>query len=87
MNAFTRDVACPAFASFFRRGFGRIMGDSAMVVMWPSRDAEAEDGSYSSVTLSQRKAPYETMPLPDPDPPFVAALDLASTTVRWLTCL
>jgi hypothetical protein len=63
------------------------MGDSAMVIMWPSRDAEAEDDSYASVTLSQRKAPYETMPLPDPDPPFVAALDLASTSVRCLTYL
>jgi hypothetical protein len=83
-----RDVACLAFAIFlFRRGFGRIMGDSAMVIMWPSRDAEAEDDSYASVTLSQRKAPYETMPLPDPDPPFVAALDLASTSVRCLTYL
>jgi hypothetical protein len=55
------------------------MGDSAMVIMWPSRDAE--DGTYGSVTLSQRKAPFETMPLPDPDPPFVAALELATTSV------
>jgi hypothetical protein len=56
------------------------MGDSAMVIMWPSRDAE--DGEYSSVTLSQRKAPYETMPLPDPDPPFLAELDVSATSVR-----
>jgi len=56
------------------------MGDSAMVIMWPSRDAE--DGEYSSVTLSQRKAPYETMPLPDPDPPFVAELEISGTSVR-----
>jgi hypothetical protein len=55
------------------------MGDSAMVVLWPSRDA---DGNYSSVTLSQRKAPYETMPLLDPDPPFIAMLSLADTSVR-----
>ena len=60
------------------------MGDSAMVIMWPSRDAAAEDGSYTSVTLSQRKAPYETMPLPDPDPPFIAALDISATSVRVL---
>ena len=56
------------------------MGDSAMVIMWPSRDAE--DGEYSSVTLSQRKAPYETMPLPDPDPPFLAKLEASTTSVR-----
>jgi hypothetical protein len=61
------------------------MGDSAMVIMWPERDAE--DGTYVSVTLSQRKAPFETMPLPDPDPPFVAALDLATTSVCVLTYL
>jgi len=60
-------------------GFGYSMGDSAMVIMWPSRDAE--DGEYSSVTLSQRKAPYETMPLPDPDPPFVAELEVSATSV------
>ncbi|KAN0138267.1 hypothetical protein V8E53_003730 [Lactarius tabidus] len=59
-------------------GFGRYMGDSAMVVVWPTRDA---DGNYSSVTLSQRKAPYETMPLPDLDPPFIAMLSLADTSV------
>jgi len=61
------------------------MGDSAMVIMWPSRDAE--DGEYSSVTLSQRKAPYETMPLPDPDPPFVAELEISGTSVRVLFSL
>jgi hypothetical protein len=63
------------------------MGDSAMVIMWPSRDAGAEDDSYTSATLSQRKAPYETMPLPDPDPPFVAKLDLSATSVRVLLYL
>lgn len=66
----------------FCRGFGHYMSDSAMVIMWPSRDAADADGSYSSVTLSQRKAPYETMPTPDLDPPFVATLDLAETSVR-----
>jgi len=55
------------------------MGDSAMVIMWPSHD---DDGSYTSpVTLSQRNAPYETMPMPDPDPPFIAALDLSTTSI------
>ena len=56
------------------------MRDSAMVIMWPTRDA---DGSYSSVTLSQRKAPFETMPTHDPDPPFIATLDLSETSVRF----
>ncbi|KAH9991814.1 hypothetical protein BJV77DRAFT_1006009 [Russula vinacea] len=59
-------------------GFGHLMSDSAMVIMWPSSDA---DGSYASVTLSQRKAPYETMPTPDPHPPFVATLELSETSV------
>jgi len=60
-------------------GFGHLMRDSAMVIMWPStRDA---DGSYTSVTLSQRKAPYETMPTLDPDPPFIATLDVSETSV------
>jgi len=59
------------------------MGDSAMVIMWPSHDAD--NGSYTSpVTLSQRKAPYETMPTPDPNPPFIAALDNSNTSVRSL---
>jgi hypothetical protein len=60
------------------------MADSAMVIMWPSRDDVDADvnGSNSSVTLSQRRAPYETMPTPDPDPPFVATLELAQTSVR-----
>ena len=65
--------------ALLRRGFGRFMRDSAMVIMWPTRD---EDGSYGSVTLSQRKAPYETMPTLDPDPPFIAALELSETSVR-----
>src|SRR6266852_4444155 len=67
----------------FCRGFGRMMRDSAMVIMWPTRDA-ADDGSYDSVTLSQRKAPYETMPTLDPDPPFNATLELSETSVRFL---
>ena len=69
---------------FCCRGFGHFMADSAMVIMWPSRDDVDADanGSNSSVTLSQRRAPYETMPTPDPDPPFVATLELAQTSVR-----
>ncbi|KAI0267059.1 hypothetical protein BC834DRAFT_93457 [Gloeopeniophorella convolvens] len=59
-------------------GFGRFMGDSPMVVMWPSRGA---DGEYNSVTLSQRSAPYETMPKVDPAPPFKATLSVADTLV------
>jgi hypothetical protein len=57
------------------------MSDSPMVIMWPSRRDDTDtDGYYASVTLSQRKAPYETMPTPDPDPPFVATLELAETS-------
>ncbi|KAH9954048.1 hypothetical protein BGW80DRAFT_439716 [Lactifluus volemus] len=49
-----------------------MMGGSPMVIMWPSRD---EDGSYASVTLSQRKAPFEVteehpqLALTQPAPP------------------
>ncbi|KAF8269293.1 hypothetical protein EI94DRAFT_1725757, partial [Lactarius quietus] len=57
-------------------GFGRSMADSPMVVVWPSR---GEDGNYNSVTLSQRKAPYEVMPKPDPHPPFVAKVSYINT--------
>ena len=57
------------------------MSDSPMVIMWPTRDDADADGYYASVTLSQRKAPYETMPTPDSDPPFVATLELAETSV------
>jgi hypothetical protein len=60
-------------------GFGRNMGDSAMVVVWPSR---GPSGNHDSVTLSQRKAPYEVMPTPDPHPPFVAKLSFTETWVR-----
>jgi len=55
------------------------MGDSPMVVVWPSRGAE---GKYTPVALSQRKAPYEVMPTPDPHPPFAARLLLTDTWVR-----
>ena len=55
------------------------MRGSPMVIMWPSRN---EDGSYGSVTLSQRKAPFEVMPKPDPNPPFTATLDMEGTSVR-----
>ncbi|KAH9055419.1 hypothetical protein EDB87DRAFT_1834174 [Lactarius vividus] len=59
-------------------GFGRNMADSPMVVVWPSRDA---DDGFGSVTLSQRKSPYETMPTPDPSPLFTAKLSLSDTSV------
>ncbi|KAH9023561.1 hypothetical protein EDB83DRAFT_1987869 [Lactarius deliciosus] len=59
-------------------GFGRNMGDSPMVVAWPSRGA---DGEYNSVALSQRKAPFEVMPTPDPHPPFTAKLSITDTYV------
>ncbi|KAH9053357.1 hypothetical protein EDB87DRAFT_1690378 [Lactarius vividus] len=59
-------------------GFGRNMGDSPMVVVWPSRGA---DGGYSSVAPSQCKAPYKVMPTPDPHPPFAAELSLTDTCV------
>ncbi|KAH9026561.1 hypothetical protein EDB84DRAFT_1579770 [Lactarius hengduanensis] len=57
-------------------GFGRNMGYSPMVVVWPSRGA---DGEYNSVALSRRKAPYEVMPKPDPHPPFTAKLSITDT--------
>ncbi|KAH9025289.1 hypothetical protein EDB85DRAFT_234038 [Lactarius pseudohatsudake] len=56
----------------------RNMGDSPMVVVWPSRGA---DGEYDSVALLQRKALYEIMPTPDPHPPFAAKLSLTDTYV------
>ncbi|KAH8997051.1 hypothetical protein EDB83DRAFT_2534312 [Lactarius deliciosus] len=58
-------------------GFGRNMGDSPMVVVWPSRGA---DGEYNSVALLQRKV-YEVMPMLDPHPPFAAKLSLTDTHV------
>ncbi|KAI0301051.1 hypothetical protein B0F90DRAFT_1817333 [Multifurca ochricompacta] len=57
------------------------MSDSPMVVMWPSHSRDSEDGSFVSVTLSQRKAPYEVMPTPDLNPPFVATLSLSNTSL------
>ncbi|KAH9023570.1 hypothetical protein EDB83DRAFT_2527304 [Lactarius deliciosus] len=67
-----------AGADGLRSGFGRNMADSPMVIVWPSHDA---DGALDSVTLSQRKSPYETMPTPDPKPPFAAKLSLSNTSV------
>ncbi|KAH9020866.1 hypothetical protein EDB85DRAFT_2002573 [Lactarius pseudohatsudake] len=54
------------------------MADSPMVIVWPSRDV---DGAFGSVTFSQRKLPYETMPTPDPNPPLAAKLSLSDTSV------
>ncbi|KAH9020858.1 hypothetical protein EDB85DRAFT_2152802 [Lactarius pseudohatsudake] len=59
-------------------GFRRNIGDSPMVVVWPSRGA---DGEYDSVALLQRKALYEIMTTPDPHPPFAAKLSLTDTYV------
>ncbi|KAH8993438.1 hypothetical protein EDB92DRAFT_2113767 [Lactarius akahatsu] len=59
--------------------FGRNIGDSPMVVVWPSRGA---DSKYISVALSQRKAPYEVMPAPDPYLPFTAKLSITDTYMR-----
>ena len=55
----------------------RAQRGSPMAVVWPSRGA---DGIYDTVTLSQRKAPYETMPTPDPNPLFAAQLDIFNTS-------
>ncbi|KAI0047913.1 hypothetical protein FA95DRAFT_1572206 [Auriscalpium vulgare] len=54
-------------------GFGHRMNDSPMVIMWP--------WDNGSVTLSQRTAPYETMPTPDKSPAFNASLSLSATKV------
>ncbi|KAH9024755.1 hypothetical protein EDB85DRAFT_1986474 [Lactarius pseudohatsudake] len=54
------------------------MADSPMVIVWPSRDV---DSAFGSVTLSQCKLPYETMPTPDPNPPLAAKLSLSHTSV------
>ncbi|KAI0314226.1 hypothetical protein OF83DRAFT_463876 [Amylostereum chailletii] len=50
------------------------MADSSMVIMWPTRNG--------SVTLSQRKAPYETEPKLDPNPPRIATLDHEATSLQ-----
>ena len=55
------------------------MGDSPMVIVWPTRD---EDGYFDEVILSQRKAPYQTMPTPDKNPPLTAELLLSNMSVR-----
>ncbi|KAJ7646591.1 hypothetical protein FB45DRAFT_890842 [Roridomyces roridus] len=50
-------------------GFGTQMRNTPMVIMWANSDG--------SITLSQRKAPGETMPKLDSDPPRVATLQTA----------
>jgi hypothetical protein len=50
------------------------MADSPMVIMWANADG--------TVTLSQRTAPREVMPTVDPNPPRVATLSHALTSVR-----
>ena len=59
-------------------GFGKQMAGTPMVIMWPNSDG--------TVTLSQRKAPYETQPTLDSNPPRVATLSKSLTSVR-LCCL
>lgn len=55
------------------RGFGTQMENSPMVVMWPNSD--------SSITLSQRSASGEVMPTVVSNPPRVATLSTALSTV------
>lgn len=54
-------------------GFGRWMANSPMVIMWANPDG--------TVTLSQRTAPREIMPTVDPNPPRVATLSDALTSI------
>ena len=53
------------------RGFGTSMSNSAMVIMWANSDG--------SITLSQRSAPGEVMPIVDNNPPFKATLSNRSS--------
>nr|GAT47659.1 CBD9-like protein [Mycena chlorophos] len=53
-------------------GFGTFMANSPMVIMWSNSDG--------SITLSQRKAPGESMPTVDSSPPRVATLSTALST-------
>jgi hypothetical protein len=68
---------CPQLLTmlYARSGFGSYMGNSPMIIMWPN-----EDGSF---TLSQRKAPYETEPKVDADPPFAATFLAEQSLVVW----
>lgn len=49
------------------------MANSQMVIMWPNSD--------SSITLSQREASAEVMPTVVSNPPRVASLSTALSTV------
>jgi hypothetical protein len=53
-------------------GFGDIMANSPMVIMWPNSD--------SSITLSQRSASGEVMPTVVSNPPRVATVSTALST-------
>lgn len=57
-------------------GFGTLMENSAMVIMWWNSDG--------SMTLSQRNAPGDVEPTPDSDPPRVAAKYAVLSSVSHL---
>ncbi|KAI0644677.1 hypothetical protein C8Q79DRAFT_1011697 [Trametes meyenii] len=54
-------------------GFGSVMTNTPMVIMWPNSDG--------SITLSQRKAPGETMPTVDASPPRTATSDPGASAI------
>ncbi|KAI0674858.1 hypothetical protein C8Q78DRAFT_988665 [Trametes maxima] len=54
-------------------GFGSVMTGTPMVIMWPNSDG--------SITLSQRKAPGETMPTVDASPPRTATSDPGASAI------
>lgn len=64
---------------FFDSGFGTIMADSAMIIMWPNSDG--------SVTMSQRNATGLVEPLVDPLPPRVATKFAPLISVSIVTAL
>ncbi|PPQ97336.1 hypothetical protein CVT26_006570 [Gymnopilus dilepis] len=61
----------------FVRGFGRAMGNSPMIVIWPNSDG--------SITLSQRYSHGHSTPTVDPNPPRVAQLSQPYTTTSGST--
>ena len=56
------------------RGFGTLMSNSAMVILWPNPDG--------NITISQRQAPTEVMPTLDNNPPRIATLSTDMSNVR-----
>lgn len=65
---------CALSRDTHRRGFGRQMTNTPMVIMWPNPDG--------SVTLSQRSTLFHTMPSVDANPPRVATPSKALSSVR-----